>query len=167
MTIKVYGFSSTNVQLLNTEILQSDQQLPEATDKERPAGCLAATANRPDIPLMLYTAYTSFLFTGKTCSIRFHFRFAWNRFLFRWELVLFPVCMEQVPFPVEIGSVSGLLGTISGSGAHGTVSVSGAHGTGSTSGLPETVLVRRELVLWVHRKPVYITNLEQPVHWSR
>ena len=58
MTIKVFGFSSTNVQLLNTEILQSDSFQKQLTRRGQLAVWLIQqTGHRPDIPLMLYTAY--------------------------------------------------------------------------------------------------------------
>ena len=55
MTIKVFGFSSTNVQLLNTEILQSDSFQKQLTRRGQLAVWLIQqTGHRPDIPLMLY-----------------------------------------------------------------------------------------------------------------
>ena len=115
MTMKVFGFSSTNVQLLNTKILQSDKLLPEATDKERPAGCLAATANRPQARYPSYAIHW------------FH----------QMEL-----CSISVSGQMEQGSISGQMeqGSISFSGMHGigSISVSGVHGTGSISGAHDT-----------------------------
>ena len=88
-------------------ILSHDQQLPEATYKERPAGCLAATANKPQArypsyaihslqatQLTSYTAYTSYI-AYKPHSLLSKLGGNWPR-----EQVLFP-------FPVQRnGSIS-------------------------------------------------------------
>ena len=126
MTMKVFRFSSTNVQLLNTKILQSDKLLPEATDKERPAGCLAATANRPQARYPSYAIHWFHQMEQGSISVSGQ--------------------MEQgsisVSGQMEQGSISGQMeqGSISFSGVHGigSISVSGVHGTGSISGAHDT-----------------------------
>ena len=140
------------------------QKLPEATDKERPAGCLAATANRPQ------ARYPS-------CAIHSLNKLHSLQQLHSLHKLSIPGGnllhsggnLYSISGGHGTDSISGAHGTVSVSGAHGTVSVSGAHGAVSVSGAHGTVSGAHGSVSGAQaHETVSISGLVLlPVQWCR